>query len=117
MSTENNKIIAEFMDISFTKDNKANHPRIKAPYPPVECFKYSSDWNWLMEVVLRINILEYHRYSVRINQVDCKIYDSNNDKIIVDSFGRFTQKELIKAVYFSCVEFVKWYNQQNHKPC
>lgn len=106
MSTENNKIIAKFMGLTIITDGISF---FDTDYKPLK--KYDSDWNWLMEVVLKINQLEYNRYSIRINQVDCKIYDFNNDKIIFDSFGRFNQNELIQAVYSSVVDFIKWHNQ------
>jgi hypothetical protein len=95
MKTEKNKLIAEFMGIVFTKDNKANHPRIKAPYPPIECFNYHSDWNWLIEVVEKIKPLNRngnHHYSRLMNMT------------LIEALN-------IDYLYSNVVAFIEWYNE------
>ena len=71
MNTENNKIIAEFMGYENIKSNK-EHPMYKIPKfaytennfgsietidtfsPYFDDMVFHSDWNWLMEVVEKI---------------------------------------------------------------
>ena len=95
-TTENNKLIAEFLH-----GKNAVHPN-----------QYHENWNELMPVILKINQFENQRYSILINSMDCKIHDNLKNKTIADSFGRFTPDELIKSIYSACVEFIKWYNEQ-----
>lgn len=110
MSAENNKLIAEFMGIVFTKDNKANHPRISAPYPPIECFKYHSDWNWLMEVVEKIENLPSKIKGVYFWATD-KETEQNKNANQKNDFTIFRVFE-IQDLYNQVIEFIKWYNQQ-----
>ena len=112
--SETNRLIAEFMGIVFTKDNKANHPRIKAPYPPIECFKYHSDWNWLMEVVEKIESLGYG-FNFFFKKDKCYVSISNfESNVFVGANGvdYNTQPNKIEAAYNACVTFIEWYNNQ-----
>lgn len=79
MNTQNNKIIAEFYE---------EHELL-----------YHFDWNWLMEVVDKIESLGYR---VEITRHICRI------KHIVIS----EDLPKIQSVHNACVEFIKWYNQQ-----
>jgi len=111
-TTENNKLIAEFM-------NWQKYDNIDAyitPFSPVfiktEIMKFHSDWNWLMEVVEKINLLDDFKYSVTIQTMDCFIEDNKGNKIIsIDCIHNVD--ELKKSVYNACLEFIKWYNLQN----
>lgn len=108
-TTENNKLIADFMDLkvvnslAFFKVNGEN---------AIGEMQYNSNWNWLMEVVLKINQFENQRFTVVINSMDCKIYDNERNKWIVDSYGRYNPDELIQAIYYCVSNFIKWHNQQ-----
>ncbi len=62
--------------------------------------KFSTDWNWLMEVVEKIEslsnepkVINWARQNKNI--FDFKLTESNKE-----------------SVYKSCLEFIKWYNQQ-----
>lgn len=111
---ENNKLLAEFMGFVFTQDNKANPPKIIAPYPPIECFKYHTDWNWIMEVVEKIeqsnDIIEFTIFgdSRKYYQTIIKQYKETERITIVN----IECKTKLETVYNACVEFVKWYNKQ-----
>ena len=61
---------------------------------------FDTDWNWLMEVVGKIENLNY---SFEIIGNYCKI--GNNTNI------QCSQPTKIEAVYKACVEFVKWYKE------
>jgi len=96
-TTENNKIIAEFMGRN-GKINKSLYTwkgidkLLTGGWIPVEQMKFHSDWNWLMEVVEKIS--EYRLvYPNKANKV-CDL------KVVINK----------DALYNSCVEFIKWYN-------
>ena len=92
MTTENNKIIAEFMGATLIKD-----------------LKYHLDWNWLMEVVEKIESLGYKvDISKWGNSQYCGIY-LNGKKIS----GNETNTK-IEAVYNASLEFIKWYNENKN---
>ena len=87
---KDNKLIAEFMGLTIITDNisyfDTNYKALK---------NYHSDWNWLMQVIKQI--------------VESGIfirYDNNK-------FYKNISKFEIKSSYKSCVEFIKYYNQQN----
>ena len=101
-TTENNKIIAEFMIKQEPTENfcvgsigqeVGVFTGIKTEYFKYEDLKFHSDWNWLMEVIKQI--------------VESGIfirYDNNK-------FYKNISKFEIKSSYKSCVEFIKWYNK------
>jgi hypothetical protein len=62
-----------------------------------------------MEVVEKIESLENTRFDFQINQYNVRIYDHENIEFIVE-LNRDTK---IEATYNACVEFIKWYNEQN----
>ena len=106
-TTEKNKIIAEFMGYIKNTPSKDffQHPTEKNRYDRIEFLSYDSDWNWLMEVVEKIESLGYR---IEIVKHIGRIYLSNKETIII---SENTPK--IEAVYIACVEFIKWYNNQN----
>lgn len=120
MNTENNKIIAEFMGAktltvdefkAILKDNRDNG-FIHTPNAEIdEDLKYHSDWNWLMEVVEKIESLGY---DVFINTCVCRITDVGQD--VLEDIETFNYENKIQAVYNACVEFIKWYNEQKINP-
>jgi hypothetical protein len=110
-TTENNKLIAEFMGLKPKTESpnlytysdspwysiRENNPE-KVMEGIVNYVKYATDWNWLMEVVEKIFSLdEYYHFKQTLGQFDTGIRD------------RFPNK---KGVYDACVEFIKWYNKQ-----
>ena len=126
---EDNKLIAEFMgvfdkilstgnihswsDAPFyytTEDTKEKVIRNICKYS-----KYDSDWNWLMKVVEKIESIEDCVYQVDILQEGCKIL--KRCCLLIDKrVGKLeSDTTKIKSVYLACVEFIKWYNEQNKK--
>lgn len=129
MTTENNKLIAEFMGYeNIAREGK--HPIYKIPslsyeepnfdygiMEKVETFtpyfdemKFHSDWNWLMEVVEKIESLETLSYfNIQHNRVEigttCDCFRTK-EVITKDVFSK------IEAVYNACIEFIKWYSKQ-----
>ena len=106
---ENNKIIAEFLSVKIhpcgTIENFKFLPiEERGLYNGyfIDELKYHEDWNWLMEVVEKIESLGYR---IEIVKHICRIYLSNKETIII---SENTPK--IEAVYNAVVEFIKWYN-------
>ena len=109
---ENNKLIAEFLSVKIhpceTIENFKFLPmEERGLYNGyfIDELNYHEDWNWLMEVVEKIESLGYR---IEIVKHICRIYLSNKETIII---SENTPK--IEAVYNAVVEFIKWYNNQN----
>lgn len=94
MTTENNKIIAEFLH-----GKNAVHPN-----------QYHENWNELMEVVEKIKKVS--------NEDDfLESLSTHNSRLNIELENQlescFRKSYLsIEAVYNACVEFIKWYNEQ-----
>ena len=117
---ENNKLIAEFMGLKPKMESPDVYVFNDMPYfsvrennpedvmnAIVKYSKYDSDWNWLMPVVEKIESLG--------NDI---LITSNYIQITYDKGEKFITIELegnikIFAVYNACIEFIKWYNEQN----
>ena len=132
MTTENNKIIAEFMIKQEPTENfcvgsigqeVGVFTGIKTEYFKYEDLKFHSDWNWLMEVVEKIEqttIKEtYGQFnekesnaivSVVIENKFCQILSNG---IYLNEIVSENEETKIEAVYNACLEFIKWYNEQN----
>lgn len=122
-TVENNKIIAEFMGAI----------QAYKPYVNVELYEYDmfgiidqiedgeneqhyflpeqmlfhSDWNWLMEVVEKIESLGYD------SEIIYRLDDGGHCCYLNDSPVFSSQMgSKIEAVYNACLEFIKWYNEQ-----
>ena len=119
---ENNKIIAEFLNVKIHPCETIE----KLKFLPIEErglyngyfideLKYHEDWNWLMEVVEKIESIEYGIYQVDILQEGCKILKKCS--LLIDKTVSKLEPDTtkIKSVYLACVEFIKWYNEQNKK--
>lgn len=118
MYTENNKIIAEFMGFDFSRfaNDGIIEPQEDIFFTDSKTFtleelKFHSDWNWLMEVVEKIEEIENIRFNVETSQDTCRIYDCENFEDIVNIEYADTK---IQAVYQAVVAFINWHNQQNH---
>ena len=117
---ENNKIIAEFLSVKIhpceTIENFKFLPiEERGLYNGyfIDELKYHEDWNWLMEVVEKIESIEYGIYQVDILQEGCKILE--RCRLLIDNrVGKLeSDTTKIESVYLACVEFIKWYNNQN----
>jgi hypothetical protein len=121
-TTENNKLLAEFMGEKLPYINKEGNFEFvvegagKVSSPNEEDlyrflpYKYDTDWNWLMKVVEKIESLDFvviHHFYFSKFEVSIKAEHERRFKNIRTS----TNKNKIKAVYNACVEFVKWYNE------
>ena len=103
MITENNKIIAKFMGATLTKDLQIMYPVYEGDSSYVKDLKYHLDWNWLMEVVEKIESLGYR---VTIVRHICRIDLTEESKLIISE-----DIKKIEAVYTVCFKFIQWYNE------
>lgn len=113
---ENNKLLAEFMGEKLPYTNKEGNFEFvvegagKVSSPNEEDlyrflpYKYNTDWNWLMQVVEKIESLENHGFTIYR-----KTTNINGLPIELANTIKGTK---IESVYNACVEFVKWYSAQ-----
>ena len=115
---ENNKLIAEFLNWEFDDLSETfETPFLKLVDPHAfgdeqfSCklqdfeLEFHSNWNWLMQVVEKIEKL---KCTVVIEKNICRIHKGGLH------FGHAYKFETkIEAVYNACLEFIKWYNKQN----
>lgn len=100
-TTENNKIIAEFMGAVGYHTFNGNFAIIDGK--EINMDLYNSDWNWLMEVVEKIESIKGTQ--IFINGISCEIMFRG--KVISKHFNT-----KIEAVYNACIEFIEWHNLQ-----
>ena len=87
---------------------------------------FHSDWNWLMQVVEKIeNLPSRTLQGTHYSGNEVKIYKAINTNThyceinLVKESGyrivsiQFNKESKIKSVYDACLEFIKWYNEQN----
>lgn len=124
-TTENNKLIAEFMGwnkgYNYTKKfqfYEAWGEDVNQMTPEEMAFHY--DWNWLVEVVEKIENLinedNFILYDVTIFSDAVLIADQQGNEVISinkSDNGEFTTK--IEATYLACVRFIEWYNKTADK--
>ena len=116
-----NKIIAEFMGLEITKDKVIVPEMFQVEEHPFHLLKwiddfrevdnlppnslnnlhFHSDWNWLMQVVEKI-LKDFYKLN------PCPIYLKMNIEKALNEVN-------IDATYNSCVEFIKWYNENSAK--
>lgn len=115
---EKNKLIAEFMGVFDKILSTGNiHSWSDAPFYYTtedtkekviknicKYSKYDSDWNWLMQVVEKIESLE--------NNLKNETREEFKQFQKILSLPVYTK---IEVVYNACVEFIKWYNELNKK--
>lgn len=100
---ENNKIIAEFMgyiDNGCSEEGFLINP-ITNYDEDINELKFHSDWNWLMEVVEKI---ESKGFDVHINTCVCRITDVGEDRF--EDIETFNSNSKLQAVYQAVLEFI-----------
>ena len=120
-TTENNKIIAEFLEWKFKPkfdcyvvpfnyvDYLDGTPFINK-ICHVENLQFNSDWNWLMVVVEKIESLhESNNVLIGTNITYVQIHNKVRNEQETFKGVADTKNE---AVYNACVTFIEWYNKQ-----
>jgi len=98
---ENNILIAKFIGISVMKGLSEQTGKEYYYYNNAEMQDYEalpdfqSDWNWLMLVV---------------DTCSLKADELNVDSLFMVELWMFVTND-ITAVYNSCIDFIKWYNE------
>jgi hypothetical protein len=120
-TTENNKLIAEFMGGKIKEFNPLFGSKFKEiDTANMECYislpkyvnpkalKYHISWDWLMPVVEKIEGTETENgyYEVRPFIDRTEILD-DHFQVFIEVDGNDRQKNTYEAV----VEFIKWYNE------
>jgi hypothetical protein len=128
----NNNLIAEFMGGLFNKHSnkygignaeyvtigKLNNVVKAINHYDIIDLKYHTDWNWLMEVVEKIESLEdLERFEITTFNVSVQYYETKQKRFDYNLYFSTIELEAkvipkIEAVYNACVEFIKWYNEQ-----
>lgn len=127
MNTENNVLLADFLEFQKTDLGWFDSEGVLSEIEQDNCFDslyFDTDWNWLMAVVLKIESLKYFfnsgpfiddstqeltgEYWCAINQLSSNLKPEN----FIDVCGCDSK---LKATYKACIEFVKWFNQQNNE--
>ena len=112
MNTAENRLIAEFMNfVESPTTNKYWTNKSSEGFGIGELvdLQFHSDWNWLMEVVEKI---ESKGFDVFINTFVCRISDVGEDRF--EDIETFNSASKIQAVNSAVVEFIKWYNNQTN---
>jgi len=99
-----NKLIAEFLGYeTYEMNGVLNVEYSEDNIRTIQDTHYHIDWNWLMQVVEKIESLGV---VVEIRENVCYIETTPND------YYSELETTKIQAVYKACVEFIKWYNEQ-----
>jgi len=100
-TTENNKLIAEFIGMQETKlgwfDNEEVLNLIYDLSNTFDDLLFHKSWDWLMPVISKIySSKEYYKYKDTLGQFN---------------EGIFINTKFITVTHESVVEFIKWYNE------
>lgn len=99
-TTENNKIIAEFMEWDILNDMTYSKVT-KGKWVALDKLKFNSNWNWLMEVVEKIRF-----------KTDCTPFNFEDWQSLITAIEICLLNLNIKDTFNACTEFIKWYNKQ-----
>ena len=138
---DNKKIVAEFMECKNFKDYGNNftfeHPTktkiewsnrfqdntetniFSTTFDPF----YNNDWNWLMEVVEKIESIKIKDYSITTNITDCKTYisvyhygEGGKWSILISNLNeKYKDFNKIQRTYKAIMEFINFYNKQKEE--
>jgi hypothetical protein len=116
---EENRLIAEFMGYSQPHPEYPNTTYwYKEGEAPRTVLLYNTDWNWLMEVVHKIESIEVigEVFNIQIDRNKTHIlYAPANypsEKWFENLIIKESEDKLLNT-YQSIIEFIKWYNEQN----
>jgi hypothetical protein len=118
-TTENNKLIAQFLGQKVEPFEFPQFGFIKTNGDWKDTFtedqlKFHKDWNWLMEVVEKIDSLKDKenngKYYFEIYKTSVTIFCNGT---FLNEIINTQEKTKIEAVYNACVEFIKWHNENN----
>lgn len=103
---ENNRLIAKFMGHRYD-DNRNSHSSSDFYYYEDSELEYNTSWDWLMEVVEKIEKTNLGSLEIQSKNLVLLQYNQKT--------AMYYNSTLIENVYNACVEFVKWYNNHTLK--
>ena len=103
-TTENNKLIAEFMG-----SEKPEFARINGALINIENCAYQYSWDWLIPVVEKIEGMNWSTEMRYTSGIGHNFFFISGGAELHRLRSSDTK---IKATYRAVVEFIKWYNQQ-----
>jgi len=108
---EYNKLCAEFMGLTVIPVGTYSIGSISHPEISEAFLKYDSDWNWIMEVVEKIESLGWY---ININERECSIYDysyrSTAQGVVFNRENKTSKKEVVVQAIW---EFLNYYNKKS----
>lgn len=116
MYKENNELLAEFIGFDILSNDYYQYEAELTRSLP----EFNSDWNWLMKVVEKIWSMQGKNTGAQVTICNSGCLLGYQDKMsglkfnchkytFLGSKGMHTKEH----TYNACVEFVKWYNNQN----
>lgn len=131
---ENGKLICEFMELRTIDKRAKKNPQFHIPFSTIVYADYylgccsletelevhardtlfHESWEWLMEVVEKIESLGIYFGISSKNITIFPIDNQNANTPVVKIMGwqeKLTKKE---AIYKAVIEFIHWYNKNNH---
>jgi hypothetical protein len=118
-TVEKNKLIAEFMGMVYDNHGQPNkyweltdeqNFVSQKPYPQNKDLKFHSDWNWLMEVVEKIETLPDEKFQIEINGKWCNFFDMKTLNSV--EFEKADNESKIQNCFEAVVMFIRWYNNK-----
>jgi hypothetical protein len=111
-TTENNKLIAQFMGKEWHKEF---FKEVSIISPSNISYQFHDDWNWLMKAVEKVETISNDKQFYIIveydNRKEFKGWSYRIDqwlKTILTDDNKVSTK--IEATYNACISFIKWYN-------
>ena len=110
---EYNKLCADFLEWKLDTSKNEWVDNVGLYVEDLDCLKFDTDWNWIIEVVEKIESTKRSEFSpnttpiVEIRGISCSISFYGNWKENITNVVRPTKKEaVVQAVW----EFLQWYN-------
>lgn len=111
-TTENNKLIAEFMHLETSINHNSSEWYEKKIISSIITenaneLNYHKSWDWLMPVVEKIE--DYNEYDVEILQYGTRVL--KNSVEIITNVADFSFDKKIEHCYDAIIKFIKEYNE------
>lgn len=109
-TTENNKLIAEFMgyEVLYRPNSNGFIEISDTELCDVDDLMYHTSWDWLMPVVEKIESLSIVSFEKNLQEDgDYQCLFTNGYEILICHYADTS----IEATYKAVVEFIKWYNK------
>ena len=110
---EGNKLIAEFMELKGFEDSRYGWMWLNPVSDGVhdkETFslKYNTSWDWLMQVVDKIESLAYMHCVEKLNEIQHRSF-FNESKMVNEVVNGARSEKKLEAVWLSVIDFIKWH--------